>query len=162
MGTQVTVILGNPSVSPFTYRALLVKQSKLHKPIRISRLGPFTSNGFLWWWPPSSFFPIIGMEVLTQHRATWNKPKFLAFLVGLSKWTPGTLPPLVKMVNIPQQRLKQATEGLRPVNKDMLETGVMKPPSPRSVAPSGQYLSQPATKGTSPLTIKTSVAQVPQ
>ena len=28
-------------------------------------------------------FPVIIMDAMTQCHATWNKPKFLAFLVGL-------------------------------------------------------------------------------
>lgn len=70
------------------------------------------------------------MDVLTQCHATWNKPRFLAFLVGLAKWTLVTFPPPVKMVNTPEYRLKQGTEGLRSVIKDILETRVIKPTIP--------------------------------
>ena len=82
--------------------------------------------------PPSRLFfsPIIGMDVLTKCHATWNKPRFLAFLVRLAKWALVTFPPPVKMVDTPEHQLKQGTEDLRLVIKDILETRVIKPTIP--------------------------------
>ena len=106
MGTQVIVILGNPSVSPKGKPSYL--QGIAGKTIQASQTYSDTTTGTLHLkWLPLVVAPQLVLSYYRRggtdtHRATWNKLKFLAFLVGLSKWTPGTLPPLLKTVNIPQ------------------------------------------------------------
>ena len=61
--------------------------------------------------PPLVLSLFISMDALTRCHATWKKPDFLAFLVGLAKWMPVTLLPWVKMVNTPDIDLNRALKA---------------------------------------------------
>lgn len=77
--------------------------------------------------PMTLSVPSIGMDALTQGHTWWIKPKLLAFLLGATKWGPVHLPPPVKTVNTLQYWLKQGTEGLWLITRDMLDPRVIRP-----------------------------------
>ena len=93
-GAQVTVIRGNSSKFPkrksFAYKS--IKGVKTHSDVTIGtiHLKQLATSGGA---PLVLSFPIAGMDPLTQHHAPWTKPKLLAFLVGLTNWTPVTISP---------------------------------------------------------------------
>ena len=70
-------------------------------------------------------FPAIGMDVLMCRHAIWNKPKFLAFLMGVAYWEPVRLPSPLKMANTLKHHWRQGTEGLQPIVYDLLGGGSM-------------------------------------
>lgn len=47
--------------------------------------------------------------------------------MGANKWEPAQIPSPVEKVNTPQSQLKQGTEGLLPILRDMLDTRLIRP-----------------------------------
>ena len=98
-------------------------------------MAPYFQNSLQWWWPSwLSFFPIIDMDALASWHAWWNKEKFWishrTCQIGafhLVPICPPQLPLPGKTLNTPQYWLKQGTQGLWSVIRDMLDTGVIRP-----------------------------------
>lgn len=55
------------------------------------------------------------VDALVYHHAVWNKPKFLASLMGTVHQEPTSLLLLIKTVNILQYCLQQRTKGLQSI-----------------------------------------------
>lgn len=90
----ITISLGNfskfPKGKPFYIENTVGKTSKseqIHSDVNCQNQIPLVVAP---WLPPPTVICIDGLKLC---QTTWNKPKFLAFLVGVTKWMPVTPPP---------------------------------------------------------------------